>query len=262
MRFDFRGTGARFDLAKDVVTLVAQADFQLKQMLDILRHPRWLAGVMGRYLTTTGMPRYENQPGEYRERITQGGKALQSLRGDNVTWDDVALLRKRWKGPLLVKGILRVEDAVRAITAGADGIVVSNHGGRCLDCAVSPIDVLPDIADAVGGRCVVLLDRGVRRGTDIAKAVSLGASAVLSGRPCLYGMAVGGQEGARKVIELLRAELLTTLGMLGCPSVADLGRGLMHEDAKAISRVLADIQLAHPIPAAASHASIEEGIIP
>lgn len=195
----------------------------VRALFDMLAHPHWLLNVMGRYLLTTGMPRYENMPGEHRERITQGGKPLTSLRGDNIIWDDIQELRRRWPRTLIVKGILRAEDAIRAVACGADGVVVSNHGGRCLDSAVAPIDVLPEIVDAVSPRATVLLDSGVRRGGDIVKALALGASAVLSGRPCLYGMALAGKVGAQYVLELLRQELLTAMGQVGCPTVADLG---------------------------------------
>lgn len=202
-----------------------------RALLDIAGHPHWLVNVMGRYLLTTGMPRYENQPGEHRQRITQGGAPLKALRGDSITWDDVRELRRRWPHRLIVKGILRAEDALRAAACGADGVVVSNHGGRCLDSAVAPIDALPEIVDAVAARVTVLLDSGVRRGTDIVKALALGAPAVLSGRPCLYGTALAGQLGARHVLELLRQELLTAMAQVGCPTISDIGPAIVERPA-------------------------------
>ena len=195
-----------------------------RSIADMLQHPRWLIGTMGRYLATTGMPRYENHSGEYREKITKA----KALRGDNVTWDDIALLRRRWKGTLIVKGILRAEDAVAAVLAGADAVVVSNHGGRCLDSAVATLDVLPEIVTAVSRDARVLLDSGVRRGSDIVKALALGASAVMSGRPCLYGLGVAGRPGAGKVLQLLQSEMSTTMGMLGTPRVANIDDGLIY----------------------------------
>ena len=192
-----------------------------RSIADILLHPRWFFDVLVRYLMTTGMPRYENQPGEHRKRITRGEMGG-PLRGDTITWEDLREIRKAWPRKLLVKGILRGDDAVRAAECGADGIVVSNHGGRCLDSAVSPIDVLPEIVEQVGGRVEVLLDSGVRRGSDVAKAIALGASAVLVGRPTLFGTAIGGQEGAAHVLRVLRNELMTVLGQLGCPTVSGL----------------------------------------
>lgn len=193
-----------------------------RALLDIAAHPRWLTNVMGRYLATTGMPRYENQPGEHRQRITQGGKPLASLRGDRLTWEDIRELRRRWPRTLMVKGILSADDAVRAVDCGADGVVVSNHGGRCLDSAIAPIDAVQEVAEAIASRATILLDSGVRRGSDIVKALALGASAVLSGRPCLYGTALAGEAGARRVLDILRHELLTVMAMVGCPTISEI----------------------------------------
>jgi len=199
----------------------------IPSMANMLMHPAWLLGVMGRYIATTGMPRYENLKGEHKEQITRGGVTRTATRQDNLTWDDIRELRRRWPGKLLVKGILRPQDALRAVEIGADGVVVSNHGGRCLDSAVATIDALPDVADAIGHRATILLDSGVRRGTDMAKALALGAKAVLVGRPCLYGLSLAGKPGAQRVVELLRSELLTTMGQVGCATVDDLGSDLI-----------------------------------
>lgn len=139
---------------------------------------------------------YENQPGESKLRITEGDGNLPSTRSDNLNWDDIKELR-RWARTLVIKGILRPEDTRRAVDCGADGVVVSNHGGRCLDAAVAPIDALPGIADAIGGRSTVLMDGDVRRSTDIAKALALGASGVLMGRPGFFGTALAGEAGAQ-----------------------------------------------------------------
>ncbi|MFB9964019.1 alpha-hydroxy acid oxidase [Sinosporangium siamense] len=138
-----------------------------------------------------------------------------------VTWAWVDMLRGRTRLPLVLKGILDLEDARRAADMGVDGIVVSNHGGRQLDGAIPSIDVLPEIADAVAGSCEILLDSGVRCGEDIVKAIALGASAVLVGRPLMYGLAVGGEDGARDVLGLLAAEFRGALGLAGCGSPRD-----------------------------------------
>ncbi|NRQ31698.1 alpha-hydroxy-acid oxidizing protein [Nonomuraea sp. NN258] len=135
-----------------------------------------------------------------------------------VTWAWVDMLRGRTRLPLVLKGILDPEDARRAADLGIDGIVVSNHGGRQLDGAIPSVDVLPEIAAAVAGSCEILLDSGVRRGEDIVKALALGASAVLVGRPLMYGLAVGGEDGARDVLGLLAAEFRGALGLAGCDS--------------------------------------------
>jgi L-lactate dehydrogenase (cytochrome)/(S)-mandelate dehydrogenase len=142
----------------------------------------------------------------------------------DLVWDDVARMRERWDGKFLVKGILDPDDAAKAVAIGADGIVVSNHGGRQLDGAQATLDALPAIVDRVGGRTAILLDGGVRRGADIVKAMCLGADAVMVGRPCLYGLAVGGQRGVERVLDILRTEMETTMLLMGVGDVRELGR--------------------------------------
>jgi isopentenyl diphosphate isomerase/L-lactate dehydrogenase-like FMN-dependent dehydrogenase len=142
----------------------------------------------------------------------------------SLEWSAIADLASEASVPVLVKGVLTAEDALLAVEHGAAGIVVSNHGGRQLDCSVATADALPEIVETVEGRVPVLVDGGVRRGTDIAVALALGADAVLVGRPALWGLAVGGAEGARRVLELLRDELELTLALCGCASPAELGR--------------------------------------
>jgi 4-hydroxymandelate oxidase len=139
-----------------------------------------------------------------------------TLLDPSLTWKDLAWLRSLTRLPVVVKGIVRPDDAVRAVEHGASAIVVSNHGGRQLDTAPATIDVLPGIADALGGRAELLLDGGIRRGTDVLKALALGARAVLVGRPILWGLAVDGSEGVSRVLEILRAELDLALALAGC----------------------------------------------
>ncbi|MES1248091.1 MAG: alpha-hydroxy acid oxidase [Actinomycetota bacterium] len=156
---------------------------------------------------------------------TRGGalaQVMSRLHDASTTFDHVRRLRERWPGRLVVKGILAPEDAVEAVECGADAVVVSNHGGRQLDGAPATLDALAAVAAAVGVRGEVLVDGGVRRGADIAKALALGARAVLVGRPYLYGLAAGGEAGVDHVLDLLRRELDVTLALLGRPSVADL----------------------------------------
>jgi 4-hydroxymandelate oxidase len=137
-----------------------------------------------------------------------------------LTWPALARLRAHTRLPLVVKGILAVEDAVRAAEYGVDAIVVSNHGGRQLDAAVASADALPDIVEAIPGGCEVLLDSGIRTGTDVLRALALGASGVLLGRPLIWGLAVGGERGAARVLQLLEAELLDAMGLAGCGTVS------------------------------------------
>ena len=147
----------------------------------------------------------------------------------SVNWKDLQWLRQRWQGQLAVKGILRADDAVRAMSHGADAVMVSNHGGRQLDGVPSAAAALPAIVDAVNGKIQVLMDGGIRRGSDIVKALALGADACLIGRAGLYGLASGGQAGVEKAIALLKKEIDITLALLGVPDVANLDRSALFE---------------------------------
>ena len=142
----------------------------------------------------------------------------------DLNWDDLRWVRDLWKGRLYVKGVLDPDDAERAVEIGADGVVVSNHGGRQLDHALASLDALPAIRERLGTRGEVLLDGGVRRGSDIIKALCLGADGVFIGRPYVYGLAAGGGQGVKDVIGLLRADLLRTMVLMGCSDVAELNR--------------------------------------
>ncbi len=145
----------------------------------------------------------------------------------SLTWRDVEWLRSRTRLPVLIKGIVRGDDAARAVEHGAAGIIVSNHGGRQLDTAIPTVRALPEVVDAVAGRGEVLLDGGVRRGTDVIKAIALGARAVLVGRPVVWGLAAGGEGGVRRVLDLLKAEIDLAMALCGCPTVADISRDLV-----------------------------------
>jgi isopentenyl diphosphate isomerase/L-lactate dehydrogenase-like FMN-dependent dehydrogenase len=192
---------------------------------DMMWHPRWLLGTLAPYVMTTGMPKHENYPEKYRN-ISGTRPGREPQRHEAMTWRDVAKLREFWPCTLIVKGILSPEDAECAVQSGADGIVVSNHGGRAMDSAISTIEALPDIVDAVGSRTTVLFDSGIRRGSDIIKALALGAKAALIGRATLYGVAVAGQEGAEKALEILRSEVDKNMAYLGCRTVSELGRDI------------------------------------
>ena len=183
----------------------------------------WFTNVLMKYFTTIGMPRNENYPDEYKRMKRNDPTTTQMMRQDSLSWEDIKIFRDKWPGILMIKGVNRPDDAVKAIEYGVDGIVVSNHGGRNMDSVVASIDALPEIAEAVGDRGTVILDSGVRRGSDIAKALALGAKAVLTGRATLYGTAVGGEAGAGKAISLIRNELDKTMAYTGCRSVDELG---------------------------------------
>lgn len=197
-----------------------------RALWDMALHPRWLMTVMARYLAASGMPRLVHYPEGAVSRMAPGGapkNVVPNLRGDDLTWEDVKRLRDLWPGPLMIKGVHLPEDAACAVAEGLDAVVVSNHGGRNLDGAVAPIEVLPEIVAEVGGRMPVLLDSGVRRGGDVVKALALGATAVLSGRPALYGLSVAGEAGALHALSLLRREIDAAMAFTGCARVADIG---------------------------------------
>lgn len=199
-----------------------------RNFLDIAMHPRWLTSVVGRYMATSGMPRFENFPEALQRSLTAAPQGRSALpKTDSLTWEDLRNLRKIWQGPLIVKGILRPEDANAAIHNGADGIIVSNHGGRNLDHSIPPLFALPDILDRVGGRTQVLMDGGVMRGSDVIKALALGANSVLVGRAPLWGLAAAGQAGAERALAILAEEILRVLGQLGRSTVSELGPDLL-----------------------------------
>jgi isopentenyl diphosphate isomerase/L-lactate dehydrogenase-like FMN-dependent dehydrogenase len=194
-----------------------------RNVTDVLTHPRWLLGVLARYLFTTGMPRYRNFPAHTQTRITALPMGRSTALNDALTWDDVRELRKLWPRKLIVKGIQHPRDAVLAADCGADAVVLSNHGGRVLDSSAAPITVLPQVVEAVGKRITVIVDSGFRRGSDVVKALALGANAVMLGRAPLHGTASAGEAGAMRALQIYRDEIDRVLALIGCTSVTDLG---------------------------------------
>jgi L-lactate dehydrogenase (cytochrome) len=186
---------------------------------NILAHPRWVMS----FLMDGGVPKLENIviPGKGPMELLDVGTALSE---STVTWADLKWIREFWPGPIIVKGILIPDDALRAIDEGAAAVVVSNHGGRQLDSVSSTLRALPDIVAAVNGQIGMLMDGGIRRGSDIVKAICLGAHAVLIGRGYAYGLAAAGKPGVVKAIEILRTDVERTLRLLGCPSISALDR--------------------------------------
>ena len=186
---------------------------------NLLAHPGWLSG----FLRDGGMLHLPNVivPGRGPMPLAE---TQASLAKSVVTWADLAWVRKVWAGPLVVKGVLTAEDALRSLDQGAQGVVVSNHGGRQLDGVSAALRALPEIVKAVGSRAEVLMDGGIRRGSDIAKALCLGAKAVLIGRAYAYGLGAAGEAGVARAIEILRADLQRTMALLGVESTAELNR--------------------------------------
>jgi (S)-mandelate dehydrogenase len=192
-----------------------------RNLADAALHWRWILDV----LVPHGLPRFKNLGDllPQGQDTAQGASAVLGRELDpSLSWNDIRWLRDFWPGVLIVKGISTVADAQMAAQCGVDGIVLSNHGGRQLDGAVSPMEVLADIAAIVKGRLTILIDGGFRRGTDILKAKALGADAVLIGRAGIYGLAAGGEAGALHAINILSREIDRGLGLLGCPDIANL----------------------------------------
>jgi (S)-mandelate dehydrogenase len=216
---DFPVAGKR---ERDLRTgLLPNQQFTWATRLDMLMHPHWLATV------ATRRPRFVNV-----ERELEPGRDVNSFVGHGMfdpsfSWDDLKRFRDFWPRKLMLKGVLRADDAERAVAAGIDGIVISNHGGRQLDGATSAIAALPAIARAVGGRASIFMDGGIRRGSDIAKAVALGAEGVILGRAPVYGLAAGGRAGVARAIAILADELDRTLALTGCPDIAALSADLI-----------------------------------
>lgn len=194
----------------------------LGNKLNVLRHPGWI----GRVMLPSGLPLMGNLlpylPAS--ERTALGSMKFIGEQMDSLLdWDKLARLRDQWSGRLVLKGVLHPDDAERAVALGVDGLVVSNHGGRQLDGALSSLQALERIADRVAGRTELLLDSGIRRGADVVKALSLGANGVLLGRATLYGVAVKGSAGAKRVLEILEEELKRCLNLMGCGGLDELG---------------------------------------
>jgi len=190
---------------------------------QVLSRPGWLVS----FLRDGGLPALPNVvvPGKGPMPLVDIVKALAE---STPTWADLTWIRKLWPGPIVIKGVLTADDARRAIDYGAAAISVSNHGGRQLDYLPASLRALPEVVKAVNGQIEVLMDGGIRRGTDIVKALCLGARAVLCGRAYAYGLAAGGEDGVNRAIEILRTDLDRTMRLLGCPSVAELDRSYVN----------------------------------
>jgi L-lactate dehydrogenase (cytochrome) len=204
---------------------------KLPYLSQFLARPRWLAG----FFSDGGLMSFPNVvlPGQGPMPYADVAAALEQ---STVAWSDLRWIREVWKGPIVIKGVLTGDDARRAVDEGAEAIVVSNHGGRQLDGVSATLRALPEVVHAAGGRVEILLDGGVRRGSDIVKAMCLGARAVLCGRAYAYGLAAGGEAGVARVVQILRADLIRTLKLLGCASVAELDRSYVDVPAAWLTR--------------------------
>lgn len=197
----------------------------LRLALDGLAHPRWLMRTLLRTLFTTGLPHLENTGAERGMPMISVNAPKRTQVHAGLNWEDLAWLRSAWKGKLLIKGVLSAEDTSIASKTGLDGAIVSNHGGRQLDTAISPLKVLPEIV-AEKGDMAILFDSGIRRGTDVVKALALGADFVFAGRPFLYAATLGEQDGVSHAIDLLATEVDRDLALLGCTELSQLSSRL------------------------------------
>jgi len=200
---------------------------RLRQALSFARHPGWVArAVIRKDLDMVN--------------LTRSTAAAQSIEGDvrqfiteqlerSLTWKDVEWLRERWDGPLVIKGVTTVEDCRKAADAGATAVMLSNHGGRQLESAPAPVDCIAAVADALRDRLEIICDGGIRRGNHVVKALALGANACSIGRGYLYGLAAGGQGGVERALDILRSEFERTMALIGCNSVAKLGRSYVRK---------------------------------
>ena len=206
------------DLRNGTKELLGRGPSMIPYVPQMLAKPGWLAG----FLSDGGLMKFPNVmlPGGPMPYADVGKTLEESM----VCWDDLAWIRELWQGPIMVKGVHTADDARRAVDAGADALVVSNHGGRQLDGVAPSIRVLPEVVAAVRGQIEILVDGGIRRGSDIVKAMCLGAQAVLIGRAYAYGLAAAGEPGVARAIELLRADVIRTMKLLGCESVKALDR--------------------------------------
>jgi (S)-mandelate dehydrogenase len=200
---------------------------RVANMIGLLGHPKWLWQI-----ATHGVPKIENLADWSLANVgTQTLAAMAASQFDSaLDWDTLQRLRDAWPRKLLLKGVLTADDAEKAVALGADGVIVSNHGGRQLDCTVAPLDALPEVVRAAGDKLAVLIDGGVRRGSHVMKARALGATAAMVGRATLYGVAAAGEEGARHALEILTTEIKRSMALLGRTVVRDLDAGIMQRD--------------------------------
>jgi len=226
LTIDLAVVGARHRDTRNAVVGEPSSWAKIRRGLDLATHPRWIADVAlgGKPLTFGNLAKAvpgASSPADFKNWVD-------AQFDPSVTWDDVAWVRKNWSGRLLVKGVLDPEDARRAADVGVDGVVVSNHGGRQLDSVPSTAVALPGVVDAIGDQVEVLVDGGVRTGLDVVKMIALGARAVLIGRAWAWAVAAGGEAGVRHMLDVLRSDIDTALGLTGQTSIADLNASALY----------------------------------
>ena len=233
LTIDLAVVGARHRDTRNAMVGRAGAWAKARRAADLVSHPRWLADVPrgGQPLTFGNLEKAvpeAKSPAAFKDWVDE-------QFDPSVTWDDIAWVRENWNGKLVVKGVLDAEDARRAADAGVDGVVVSNHGGRQLDAVPSTTRALPDVVDAIGDEVEVLADGGVRTGLDVVKMVAMGARAVLVGRAWAWAVAARGEAGVRHVLDVMKADIDTALGLTGQNSVAGLDRSALYREGERIA---------------------------
>ena len=198
-----------------------------RMIAQFLAKPSWFLSVIIQHYIRRGPLIFENYPIELRSKVTDRTQKYKLAKTDNQNWDDIRLIREKWHGKLILKGLLNKIDVVKAVAEGLDAVILSNHGGRYIDSSVSPIQVLPEIRAEIGEKFPIIVDSGPRRGSDIIKALALGADLVMSGRPTLYGAAFNGEKGAYRVLEILRDETDILMAQLGLNSVAEISPDIL-----------------------------------
>ena len=194
--------------------------FTLASLVDMALHPQWWWHTL--YDPRITLANVVNKAGVGLNDATALGQYANSQLDPSVTWDDMAWMIQEWGGPFMIKGIMTAADAKRAVACGVSGVIISNHGGRQLDHAPAPIEVLQEIVAGVGDSTEIILDGGIRRGSDVVKALALGADACMIGRAYLYGLAAGGEAGVERAVTILRTEITRTMQLLGCADIKNL----------------------------------------
>jgi L-lactate dehydrogenase (cytochrome) len=223
LTLDLQLLGQRHKDLKNAMT--APPRLTVPNLLNIMTKPRWALGMLGARERSFGNLKTYPEAGENMASLMKWIAAQFEL---SLTWDDVEWIKSRWGGPLIIKGVLDADDAKKAVDTGADAVVVSNHGGRQLDGALSAIRILPNVVDAVGDRIEVHMDSGIRSGQDVLKAIALGAKGTYIGRAFVYGLGAGGESGVMKTLEVIHKELDTTMGLCGATRIEQLDRGKLY----------------------------------
>jgi L-lactate dehydrogenase (cytochrome) len=214
--------GARY---RDAHSGMSGTAAPMRRMLQAVTHPRWAwdVGLLGRPHDLGNISHYREKPTDLADYIGWLGKNFDP----SITWSDLEWIRDFWQGQMIVKGLLDPADARDAVRLGADGVIVSNHGGRQLDGTLSTAEALPAIADAVGDELTVLVDGGVRTGLDVVRMLALGARGVLLGRAYIYALAAGGEDGVAKLLDLIAQGMKLTMALSGVTSVKDIGSDML-----------------------------------